>query len=322
MITSDPTLSQLIADEIARPLPSAIDALTAEIRRRHGDAVAAILFYGSCLRKNTLEGVLDFYVVVDSYRAAYASSLLTLLNTALPPNVFYLEAQAGQQTLRAKYAVISQADFQRAATLQSVHAIVWGRFCQPFLLAYARNEQAKTLIAQAATEAILTLVARTVTLLLSDHDVWEFHSETLWQTGFHETYRSELRPEHPATVRSLYEAAAERYDHIASIALHLLARRGFLHLLQENRSLIVTMDERTCRRVRNSWRRRLPLAKGLYALRLLKSAFTFGDWLPYALWKLQRHTGVQVELTERQRRHPLIWGWPVIFKLLARRDLH
>ena len=192
MITPDPTLSQLIADEIARPLPSAIDALTTKIRRRHGDAVAAILFYGSCLRKNTLEGVLDFYVVVDSYRAAYASSLLTLLNTALPPNVFYLEVQAGQQTLRAKYAVISQADFQRAATLQSVHAIVWGRFCQPFLLAYARNEQEKTLIIQTATEAVLTLVTHAVALLFANHEAWEFHSQALWQKGFHERPRGAI----------------------------------------------------------------------------------------------------------------------------------
>jgi hypothetical protein len=54
---------------------------------------------------------------------------------------------------------------------------------------------------------------------------------------------------------------------------------------------------------------------------LLKSALTFGDWLPYALWKLERHTGTRVELTDRQRRAPLIWGWPVIVKLLWQRAL-
>jgi hypothetical protein len=266
--------------------------------------------------------MLDFYVLVDSYRAAYASPLLTLLNTALPPNVFYLEVKEGQQTLRAKYAVISCADFQRAVTLRSVHAIVWGRFCQPFVLAYTRDDQARATVIQTATEAVLTLVTRTIPFLLSGHDAWKFQPEALWQRGFQETYRSELRPEHPATVQGLYEAATERYDRVARTALHVLEQRGVLRLSQEGRQLFVSMEEHIQRRLRNAWRRRLPLAKTLYALRLLKSACTFGDWLPYALWKLYRHTGVQVELTERQRRHPLIWGWPVIFRLLARRDLH
>jgi hypothetical protein len=54
---------------------------------------------------------------------------------------------------------------------------------------------------------------------------------------------------------------------------------------------------------------------------LLKSAATFGDWLPYVLWKLERHGGTRIELTDRQRRHPLIWGWPVLWRVLRRRDL-
>lgn len=321
MTSLNSTLSHLIAEEIRRPVPPAIHAFTTEICRRHGDAVAAILFYGSCLRKNTVDGVLDFYVLVDSYRAAYASSLLSALNTVLPPNVFYLEIQDGRQILRAKYAVISCTDFQHAATLRSVHAIVWGRFCQPFVLAYTRDEEARALVIQTATEAVLTLVTRTIALLLSGHDAWQFQAASLWQRGFQETYRSELRPERPATIRGLYEAATERYDRVTGMALHLLEQRGVVRLSQAGQRLVVSMEKQSQRRLRNAWRRRLPLAKALYALRLLKSACTFGDWLPYALWKLHRHTGVQVELTERQRRFPLIWGWPVIFRLLARRNL-
>ena len=221
-------LFQLIAEEISQPAPSAIHAFTAEIRRRHGGTTAAILFYGSCLRKNTLDGVLDFYVLVDSYRAAYASPFLTVLNTALPPNVFYLEVQDDRQTLRAKYAVISCTDFQYAVTAGSIHAIVWGRFCQPFILAYSRDQQTHVLVTQAAAEAILTLVTRTVALLLSNHNTWEFHPASLWQRGFRDTYRSELRPEHPATIRSLYEVATERYARVAKAALHVLAQRGVL----------------------------------------------------------------------------------------------
>ena len=58
-----------------------------------------------------------------------------------------------------------------------------------------------------------------------------------------------------------------------------------------------------------------------HIMRLLKTAFTFGDWVPYVLWKLERHTGRRIEPSERQRRHPLIFGWPIILPLLLRRNL-
>ena len=71
------------------------------------------------------------------------------------------------------------------------------------------------------------------------------------------------------------------------------------------------------------WARRLrrPAAKLLAVVQLLKSAFTFGDWLPYALWKLERHTGTRLTPTERQRRHPFLFGWPLMLRVLRRRDL-
>jgi len=43
--------------------------------------------------------------------------------------------------------------------------------------------------------------------------------------------------------------------------------------------------------------------------------------VPYILWKLERHTGRPIEVTERQRRHPLLFGWPVLARLLWRRDV-
>ena len=53
----------------------------------------------------------------------------------------------------------------------------------------------------------------------------------------------------------------------------------------------------------------------------MKTAGTFDDWVPYILWKVERHSGEPVEVTDRQRRHPLIFGWPVLFRLLRRRVL-
>ena len=67
-----------------------------------------MLFYGSCLREKQLDGLmLDFYLIVSDYRAAYRPALAGVANRLIPPNVFPFE----QGGLAAKYAVLSEADF-------------------------------------------------------------------------------------------------------------------------------------------------------------------------------------------------------------------
>ena len=66
---------------------------------------------------------------------------------------------------------------------------------------------------------------------------------------------------------------------------------------------------------RARWQLSRPIARVLALLRLLKTAFTFGDWLPYAVWKVERHSGVRVEASARQHRFPLIFAWPLVWRL-------
>lgn len=310
-------LASIMEQEHRTVLPAEVLALADEIRRRHQGAVAAIFFYGSCLRRAYTDGgVLDFYAVVDSYRAAYRSKALWLSNSLLPPNVYYVELPFGEGTLRMKYNVISQADFSAACRPESLHPIIWARFCQPAALAYARDETTRTLLAGDAAEAAVTMVSR----MLALHPE-AATTEDLWQAGFATTYTTELRAESAETIRSVYDAAPQRYARVAELAVEVLARRGLVQGRIEGHALQVRMAEPVRRSIIGSWRRKLPFAKGLYVIRLIKSALTFGDWLPYVLWKLNRHSGVVIHLTERQRRHPLIWGWPVIFRLIRAQTL-
>jgi hypothetical protein len=50
-------------------------------------------------------------------------------------------------------------------------------------------------------------------------------------------------------------------------------------------------------------------------LRWPKYLVTYDGWLEYLLQKLAR-TGNQVSLTERQRRHPLIFALPVLYQMM------
>jgi hypothetical protein len=304
------------------PTPATASAVAEAIRQQLGSGVAAILFYGSCLRTGEVDnGVLDFYVLVDSYQMVFSSRFLAGLNAVLPPNVFYIEVPYGGKMIRAKYAVISVDQFTYAVSLRSVHAGIWARFCQPVLLVYSRDESSRTTVTHALREAILTMVLRAVAFLPVESEGQPLQVELLWQRGFRATYRAELRPENPTTIAGLYQAAPKRYQQVAHAALQELERRGLLELYGVEGNFRVVMPAVRRKKLCRDWRVRSVLAKGLYAVRLLKSALTFGDWLPYALWKLERHTGVRIEPTERQRRAPLIWGWPVILKLLWQRAL-
>jgi hypothetical protein len=53
----------------------------------------------------------------------------------------------------------------------------------------------------------------------------------------------------------------------------------------------------------------------LSVLRWIKAAFTFAGGVDYAAWKIERHTGVRIEVTDRLRRRPLIYGWAVLWRL-------
>jgi hypothetical protein len=309
-------LAQLVHHELARAAPNAALKLAEAIRKRVGSAVAAIVFYGSCLRKQTSEGVLDFYVLVDDYASASSSRWLAWAGSALPPNVFYIECAGDGETLRSKFAVVSLRDFAQGAAPAGWRPGIWARFCQPALAVYVRDANARSALEEACLQAIITAVRCIAPLLPAPATAEEF-----WQAVFRETYAAEMRTEHPETIRSLYLASADRYDRALRSALAALDIRGVSSAKWTENRFALELPPGAGQRARCSWRLRRPIAKLVYVAQLLKTASTFGDWVPYALWKVERHTGTHIEYSERQRRHPFIWGWPLIFRVLRNRDL-
>jgi len=80
-------LRDLLAAELDVEVAPGVARIAEAVRVRLGGAVAAILFYGSCLRDRSDDGVIDFYVIVDGYRAAYGRALPAMANALVPPNV-------------------------------------------------------------------------------------------------------------------------------------------------------------------------------------------------------------------------------------------
>jgi hypothetical protein len=96
----------------------------------------------------------------------------------------------------AKYAVLSEADFERLNKPAVVSVSVWARFAQPSRLVWSADEQAADKAASAIAEAAPTLLAAAAPLMPGRVDPLD-----LWRKGFELTYSAELRSERQGSVR-------------------------------------------------------------------------------------------------------------------------
>lgn len=280
-------LTALIAQELAQPVPAAVRTMADAVRARHAAAALGVLFYGSCLRKpETLlaDALLDFYLLVDDYKRAYGGAPMAFANKVLPPNVFYLEAQHEGATLRCKYAVISLTQFRDGISPATNNVSLWARFSQQSRLVWARDATVIQPVAAACTEAALTMLGNALPLVAGDAT-----AETVWQRAFEETYRAEVRSEGPTRAIELVNADLDRYRRVYVLA-HAVVGGS-------------TISAEACAA---AWRRRRRTSKLLNFARLVKATFTFDGALDYVLWKVKRHSGVVLPVTDWQRRHPLL----------------
>lgn len=307
-------LASLIEQHATPPLAPSVRALTEALRGRYGAPVVAVLLYGSCLRRTTDEGLVDLYVLVDDYRRLPGTALERLLHRIVPPTVFYLEIPFEGRLVRAKYAVMSMADFERGTSPKWFHAYLWGRFAQPTGVLYERDRQAAQRVYDALAQAIVTFASRVVPMLAPTFDGGE-----LWRRGLHLSYRTELRPERPEAVSRLVDAAPDYYRQATRLVLPLLPFEvspvGQDGELGRYHARIRPWSRRLCR---VAWGIRRVQGKALNLLRLSKGVFTFQGGVDYILWKVERHSGVRPDLPPRLKRHPWLAKGLVLWKLYRR----
>lgn len=309
-----PLLAQ-IAAQCARPFPPLFAPLGAVMQKRFGMALEAIILYGSCLRGVTAEdGVVDLYVLVSDYRAAYAEYPLRFLNRLLPPNVYYAEVEGKSGPIRVKYAVISMDDFA-AGTSRWFHPYLWARFAQPVRLMYTAGEAARATVHEALARAVLTFLKNVLPVMESA----EFSIESVWTTGLTRTYQAELRPERDAQAGTLVQRDRDDYSRLTQGALPALSH--LVEPLADGR-LRCTAGVAWSRRLRRFWAVRRLQGRVLSVLRFIKAAFTFSGGIDYAAWKIERHSGLHIDITPELRRRPILGGCRILWKLLKTGALH
>jgi len=307
-------LTTLLAESTGRTFSRELQALRDALLQRYNGAVDAMLFYGSSLRTgDALDGLVDLYVVVDDYRKAYGKALPALFNRLLPPNVYYLEVEVDGRRVRSKYAVISMRDLQRGTSMKWFHSYLWGRFSQPCGLLYSRDAETGQQVYRALAQALLTFLTRVLPALPE-----RLECAAIWQQGLALSYRAELRAEKPERAIHLYEAWEDHYRAATSLAMEALPFEVQREQLESRLFYTPRIARHTRMPGRIGWLLRRLQGKLLSLLRLMKATFTFQGGMDYIAWKLERHTGVPVEVSPKVRRHPLIYGWGLLWRLYRR----
>lgn len=293
------------ADLESDRLPVGIDRLIDALHDQYNHAIRAVVLYGSCRRKDdAADGLVDLLVVVSTYRQAFGTGLLALFNWLLPPNVFYLEVRDQERILRCKYAVISLNQFQRRCASRSDHYF-WARFCQPARLAFQQNPTDSSL-AEARARAARSFSGRVAPLVTQPASPAAF-----WARALALTYRCELRPEPAGNAGSLIDSDPDYWKQLSE----LLSDEPDSMLRMQPHGLVGTAGpaQRLVTRLAWQWRR---ISGKLFNLaRLFKAAGTFTNGIDYIVWKVERHSGVRVEPTERMRRHPRLAAWGLAWQM-------
>jgi hypothetical protein len=127
-----------------------------------------------------------------------------------------------------------------------------------------------------------------------------------------------VRPEPAGRADVLWEAQAPLQVPVFQTLLDGLVERGELAPLPGAKGLLApTRPVGRGERLRLYFYFRRSMARA--TARWLKHVVTFEGWLDYIVRKASRHTGTAIELTDRERRWPLVFLWGRVFRYLRTR---
>jgi len=290
-----------LAQRIGASLDRSVRDEVAAYAKRLGEEAGAlaVLFYGSNLRTGSLEGVLDFYILLPGPQ-----------RERIWPRVSYREWDHAGERLRAKIATMSLRQFANAAKGLSRDTTIWARFVQPSALVWQANEEARAEVTQALCAAAVT-AGRLAAVVGPARGT----ADDYWRALFRATYKAEFRVEKPGRENSILEVNAEHFDGLLPLAWNA----GGMRFKRMNGLFEPLPNSAERRRILKWWSRRARLGKPLNLLRLAKATTTFDGAADYAAWKLQRHTGIALEVTPFRARHPLLAAPGALVELWRKR---
>lgn len=295
-----------MAADLADAAPAGLAPLVECIRTRCGPALRAIVLYGSTRRSaNVHDGLVDLMAIVADYRSVHGPGPTALFNYLVPPNVYYLEAGPERARVRCKYIIVSEATFNKR-TAGGLDGYFWARFSQPCRLVWTADTEAAQRVADARAKAAAHFARQALAL-----GNGRFSAADFWIRAVSATYRCELRPEPPGAAKALIDRDPAFWEGLSAALLPSMygvssnGHGGF--------GIDLPRSRQWAGRLR--WILRRGWSKTLNVARLLKAAGTFANGVDYLSWKIERHSGIKVEVTDRMRRHPRLASWKLLFRM-------
>jgi hypothetical protein len=284
-----------------------------------GGTVASILLYGSHVQQSSPDrwSAYDFMAIVDSYTRFYESlgagghlsrppRIMAAVSYLLPPNVISFRFGDPDQ-IPAKCAVVNPWQLHRSLRPRSADHFLKGRVVQKLALVWSRGPDEEEALLSALRMAREGIVRWTRPFLEGEFDLERF-AETMLRVS----YRGEIRPENPGRVLQVFRSQRQDILAIAGESLAAAEKRGEVVRCGGGYRW-ARPPGRTVRWVYTLYFAR---SKARATARWFKYMFTFEGWLDYIIRKIERRAGFKVEVDERERRWPLIFLWPKLFRVL------
>lgn len=288
-------LRQRLETQLSAPVQPAVREFAEALAHEAG--ALAVLFYGSNLRTGSLEGVLDFYVLMPGDGSD---------EPRIWPRVSYHERLYGVITLRAKVATMQLATFARAASGALTDTTIWARFVQPCALVWHRHGDVSDDVMVAVASAAMTAGQLAVAL-----GPEKGTADDYWRALFQATYKAEFRVEKPGRENDILSVNEAHFDGLLPAAL---SAAGIPYETKGD-TIIPTLREAERENLLAWWGKRQRMGKPMNFARLLKASTTFDGAAKYAAWKIERHTGMPVEVTPFRERYPVLAAPSVLFSL-------
>ena len=301
---------------------AAAQALAGALVEAAGDQIRAVLLYGSRLLDAAPDrySAYDFVVIVEGYDRFYRDlrsrglthrppRLMAAAARILPPNVISFSPQSSEGPV-AKCLIVSVPHFEREMSSRSLDHFFISRMIQQVAVLYVSDFRVERWV-----EGCLAEARRTVLIWAAPYVKSPLTPESLALGMLEICYSSEIRPESGARARSIFEAQRAYLVKSVGEMLDAAVREG--HVKKEGDRYVLTREPGLStllrRRVYRTW------SKARVTGRWLKHTLTFEGWLPYIVRKVERRTGLRVELSPLERAWPLLFLWPQLIKVLATR---
>ncbi len=279
----------------------------------HFEGIKCVFMYGSMLNPilSTSTSFPDFYVIVDDYKRFYKSNIHVVLNRILPPNSYFLKIDNSGLSMPFKYCVLDENALNRTTHYPGLKDFfVAGRLSKRIGILYVKDQKFLSQFLEDVYNAMRFNVMFAMSEMTKPFTLNDFILHLLGLS-----YRAEVRTETEDKIISIYNSEKNFYQEIYG---SFLEQESFTGSLQIKDGSYVTIkpyftEEYTKRFIKTSRKRAIS--------RLSKSIYTFSNYVDYLESKVERTTGEKLELSNLDRRFPLIFGWRHVFKLLKKKAI-